>query len=239
MSLKYTILFLTLTILLIVGALVNQDSLGWLPPLFLYLALAFGQLTVAYAAVGPRIFAKRRDGRFPLRTWLLLGPYLALNHLVWGLRCLAQRDRSYVEAAPNLFFGRRLTAREAAQPHHPTWNGVLDLAPEFSEVPRLRRVPDYRSLPVLDLTAPTEADLRATVIWLDNAVRAGPVYVHCALGYGRSACVVIAYLLATGVVTTAEDGVRRLRGLRPGVSLTGQQVQRLRTLERPVGGSDP
>jgi protein-tyrosine phosphatase len=57
------------------------------------------------------------------------------------------------------------------------------------------------------------------------------VYVHCALGHGRSACVVIAYLLSVGSVRTFFAGTGVLRSLRPGVRLDPEQRRLLRRFE--------
>jgi protein-tyrosine phosphatase len=98
-------------------------------------------------------------------------------------------------------------------------------------------VTGYQSLPILDATAPKEEQLRWAVEWIAEQAAAGPVYVHCALGHGRSACVVIAYLLATGAVRSIAEGVRQLRALRPGVRLQPCQWERLRAFEpQPVAG---
>ena len=120
-------------------------------------------------------------------------------------------------------FGRRLSAREARAAG---WVSVLDLACEFAATRPLRKLAGYRSLPVLDGTAPTGEQLRSAVAWLTEAVKAGPVYVHCALGHGRSACAVIAYLLSVGSVGTVAEGVAVVRSLRPAVRL--QRAQRWR-----------
>ena len=57
----------------------------------------------------------------------------------------------------------------------------------------------------------------------------GPVYVHCALGHGRSALVTAAVLLRRGIVGDVRAAELHLRERRPGVRLKG--VQR-RLLER-------
>jgi protein-tyrosine phosphatase len=109
--------------------------------------------------------------------------------------------------------------------------GVLDLAGEFPAARPHRELPGYWSLPVLDATAPTEQELRSAVTWVAEAVKSGSVYVHCALGHGRSACVVIAYLLSIGAVGTVAEGVLLLQSLRPGVRLHPTQLRLLRRFE--------
>jgi protein-tyrosine phosphatase len=93
-------------------------------------------------------------------------------------------------------------------------------------------------LPVLDGTAPSEEELRSAAAWVAAAVAEGPVYVHCALGHGRSACVVIAYLLSVGAVGCVAEGVQRLRSLRPGVRLQPPQLRLLRRFEPPPARQD-
>jgi len=81
-------------------------------------------------------------------------------------------------------------------------------------------------MPVLDATAPTPGESSDAAAWLAGRVSGGPVYVHYALGHGRSATVVVAYLLATGQAATAEEGLALVRQKRPGVGLTRSNWRR-------------
>jgi hypothetical protein len=227
--LRYTLTFLVLAVACIIAALAAWDVVGWAAVFPLYAAVSFALLAAAYAGAGPRLLLKRPTGRRSPLGWLLFAPYFLLNGLTFGLYRLLSREPAYVQVAPNLSFGRRLSARE-----HQVggWASVLDLAGEF---PAAWVPAGYRSLPVLDASAPTEAELRSAVAWVAEAVGSGPTYVHCALGHGRSACVVIAYLLSVGAVGTVAEGVRLLRSLRPGVRLHPPQVWLLRRFEsRPA-----
>lgn len=227
MSLTYCLIFLILFLACILSAIVAWDSVGWFGVAFLYAALSFILLSVAYAGVGPALLLKRKSGRRSIWAWLLFGPYFVLNWLAYGLYHLISREPAFAQVTPSLFFGRRLSTSECVE-HN--WISVLDLAAEFAEVRPLRTMPGYRSLPVLDATAPSDAELRSVVDWLAAAVTAGPVYIHCAVGHGRSACVVIAYLLAVGEVKTVAEGVKRLRLVRPSVGLRPGQRRRLQGL---------
>ena len=60
--------------------------------------------------------------------------------------------------------------------------------------------------------APAEAELRALLD--ETAPRSGPVYVHCALGHGRSALVVAAVLRRRGLATDVRDAERKVRQVR-------------------------
>ena len=213
----------------VVAALVAWDVVGYAAVLPLYAAVSFALLAAAYAGVGPRLLFKRADGRRSPLGWLLFAPYFLLNAFTFGLYRRVSREPAYVQVAPNVWFGRRLSACEAEAGG---WVSVLDLAGEF---PASRVGAGYRSLPVLDAAAPTEAELRDAVAWIAEAVALGPVYVHCALGHGRSACVVVAYLLSMGAVGTVAEGARRLRSLRAGVRLHPPQLRLLRRFEpRPA-----
>jgi hypothetical protein len=207
------------------------DTLGWWALLLFYIAASFVFLAMAYGGFGARIFGKRTDGRLRPSSWIWLGPYHALNWVSLGLYRKLSREPAFVQVVPNLFFGRWLTNREARERFPAGFVGVLDLAGELGEARQFRAVPRYRSFPLLDGTAPGEDALRDAVDWLREVTPIGPVYVHCALGHGRSATIVIAYLLATGVVASASEGVRLLRSLRSGVRLGSRQVERLRGLE--------
>jgi len=75
----------------------------------------------------------------------------------------------------------------------------------------------YRNIPVLDLTAPTTEQLRAMAEFIDDEAAGGIVYVHCKIGYSRSAAAVGAYLLASGRCATGEEAIARLREIRPSI----------------------
>lgn len=157
--------------------------------------------------------------------WLILAPYFLINSGLLALYRRLSREPALVQVLPRLWFGRRLTDREALTVQ---WAGVLDLAAEFASTATAAA---YRSLPVLDGLAPDLNELQTAVQWIAEVSAAGPVYVHCALGHGRSACVVAAYLLWAGVVGSAVEGVRLLRKLRAGVRLSVSQRQLLRRFE--------
>jgi protein-tyrosine phosphatase len=211
------------------------ESTGGFSLTFVYPAVSFLLLAVAYAGGGPALLGKRADGG---RRWwarLLFAPYLLLTRFSFALYKVLGRHTPACEVAPNLFLGRRLTAVEASRF---AGAAVLDLAAEFSETRPLRRPELYLSLPVLDATAPTAEQLDRAMHWLGGHLPHRPVYVHCALGHGRSATALIAYLLHSGQVTGVRDGLRQVRTVRPGVGLSARQRERLR-LWRATGKPTP
>ncbi len=228
MSVKYSLIFLAFAVACGAAGLRAWDSVGWGAVPIFYVGFSFLLLAVAYGGAGPGLLLKQTDGQRTTLAWLLLAPYFLLNAVTLHLYRLLSREPAFAQVAPNLYFGRRLSAREAVGAG---WVSVLDLAAEFPEIRPLQELLGYRSLPLLDATAPSETKLRDAVAWLTGEIESGSVYVHCALGHGRSACVVIAYLLSAGLVGTVAEGARLLQSLRPGVQLNPAQRERLRAFE--------
>ena len=108
-----------------------------------------------------------------------------------------------------LVVGRRLTRAEARRAIDEGVVAVLDLTAEIPERPELIGLP-YLNLPVLDLTAPSPATLSRAAEFVAAHRPHGRVLVHCALGYGRSACVAAACLLAAGEVPDVASAVSQV-----------------------------
>src|SRR5439155_17411517 len=127
--------------------------------------------------------------------------------------------------------GRALTALEAAAAVRDGVTAVLDLTAEFSESAPFRAT-TYRNLPVLDLTAPTPDQLHEAVAFLAEEAAKGTVYLHCKIGYSRSAAVAGAYLLAGREAATVEEAVARLRKVRPSIVIRPEVMEALRAFAR-------
>jgi protein-tyrosine phosphatase len=74
-----------------------------------------------------------------------------------------------------------------------------------------------RAFPMLDLVAPPPERLAAAAAAIEQARPDGPVLVYCALGYGRSAAAVAAWLVATGRATSLAAAIAEIAGARPRV----------------------
>ena len=103
---------------------------------------------------------------------------------------------------------------------------VLDLTAEFNEARPFQAL-RYLNIPILDLTAPTEEQLRAMASFIAEQSRAGVVYIHCKIGYSRSAAAVGAWLLASGRTRTAEETTASLRRVRPGIVIRPEVLDAL------------
>ena len=90
---------------------------------------------------------------------------------------------------------------------------ILDVCAEY---PRPRYRGAYRVLPLLDMVAPSENDLMQAALLLEALRRKhGKVLTCCALGYGRSAAVVLTWLLAFGGCRDLAQATAQLKQARP------------------------
>lgn len=191
----------------------------------LWPGIALSILTTAYYGIGPGIFRKHA-GCLPLSTRLLLGPVLLGQHL--SLQYYRRQCRSWDAVVPGVLIGRQLSDAEATEAVRQGVTAVLDLTAEFSEAQPFLAV-TYRNLPILDLTAPTMEQLHAAACFIAAQTAHGTVYVHCKIGYSRSAAAVGAYLLASGQVTTVADVVAHLRQVRPALIVRPEVWKALQT----------
>lgn len=181
----------------------------------LWPAIACGIVCGGYLARGAAIFHKV-NGRLPIASRIVLGPVLVGQWL--SLQFYRRRSRAWDEVAPSVWIGRVLNDREAADAIARGVTAVLDLTGEFSEA-RPFIAQRYVNVPVLDLTAPTTEQLRQMSDFIVAESARGVVYVHCKIGYSRSAAAVAAWLLASGRVATVGDALAELRRARPGIIL--------------------
>jgi protein-tyrosine phosphatase len=210
---KYAFVFTLLGIELIAAGI----FLGGAGRLLCWPGASFLLVAAAYAGLGPRVFGKRRDGRLAWWAVVLLLPYLGLAWLVWYVQRSLSREPCCSPAAPGLWFGRRPYGHELP----PGVSLVVDLTAEFPEPRGVRTGRTYLCAPILDGAATDEQTFRELI----DKINAWPggVYVHCAMGHGRSAMVAAAVLLARGLATTAGEAERLLRRVRSGVRLNRAQ----------------
>lgn len=181
--------------------------------LLLWPALSLAIVTAAYLRFGPALFRKT-NGVLPWSTCWALGPFLLGQHLS---RIYYRRQcRAWDQVTSSVWIGSVLKEREAAHAVQLSVTAVLDLTPDFSAAKSFRNV-RYQNVPVLDLTAPTEGQLDSIVRFIAGESENGVVYVHCKIGYSRSAAAVIAWLLASGKASSVEEAIAFVRRIRPSI----------------------
>jgi atypical dual specificity phosphatase len=86
---------------------------------------------------------------------------------------------------------------------------------------------EYLWLPVIDICAPTFAQIFHGMQWIERQLHAGrAIYIHCAAGIGRSATMLACwYIYARGM--SVYEALRFLKARHPQVALTRRQLRRL------------
>jgi len=188
--------------------------------LLLWPTIALGIVASAYFGAGPIVFHKMK-GKLPWSTRFVLAPCLLGQYL--SLLYYRSQCRSWDEVTPRIWIGGKLAAHSANKALCAGVAAVLDLSAEFSEAKPFRKI-NYRNIAVLDLTAPTEAQLAEMGEFIGNNSRNGVVYVHCKIGYSRSAAAVAAYLIMSGKANTAEEAFTIIRRARPSIVIRPEVI---------------
>ena len=185
--------------------------LSALPSLFggawlwtLWVGVSLSVVAFAYLTGNAAVFQKQADGRLSAAATILLLPYLAgvrLNMAYWlsGKAKMARvRDDVWIGSVSGI--SDDLPA-------------VLDVCAEYP-CPRYHGA--YSTLPLLDMVAPSENDLMQAASLLETLRRQhGKVLTCCALGYGRSAAVVLTWLLVYGGCRDLAQATAELKQARP------------------------
>ena len=195
--------------------------------LLLWPAIALGIVVIAYFHAGPVIFRKT-EGKLPWSTRFVLAPCLLGQYL--SLLYYRSQCRAWDKVTKRIWIGGKLGQRSATKALCAGVTSVLDLSAEFSEAKPFRKT-NYQNIPVLDLTAPTQVQLREMSKFIGNQSRSGAVYVHCKIGYSRSAGAIAAYLLTSGEAKTAAEAFAMIRRVRPSVVIRPEVVSALSEFE--------
>jgi hypothetical protein len=182
----------------------------------IWLGFDFIVLGIARIRGFHRIFGKRFNGQMPLWSWLIFLPLHVGTLTVWNVARLLSQEPAFGSVTEHLVVGRRLLASETAG----NFDNYVDLAAELPGPSIVRRSSAYFSFPIIDGAAPAAESLKQALVKLGP----GRTYIHCALGHGRTGLFALAMLLKSGEVATVEEGLRRLRAVRPGIRLNKDQA---------------
>ena len=186
-------------------------ALSALPSLFggawlwmLWVSMSLSVVAFTYLTGNAAVFQKQADGRLSAAATVLLLPYLTgvrLNMAYW----LLGKERM-ARVRDNVWIGS-VSAISDDLP------AVLDVCAEY---PRPRYHGAYCTLPLLDMVAPSKNDLMRAASLLEALRRQhGRVLTCCALGYGRSAAVVLTWLLVYGGCRDLAQATAELKQARP------------------------
>lgn len=190
----------------VLSALPSLFGRAWLWTLWVSVSLSV--VAFAYLTGNAAVFQKQADGMLSAAATVLLLPYLVgvrLNMAYWLCgKAKTARVRDGVLIGSVSAISDDLPA-------------VLDVCAEYP-CPRYRGA--YRVLPLLDMVAPSENDLVQAASLLEALRRQrGKVLTCCALGYGRSAAVVLTWLLVYGGCRDLAQATAELKQARPQMML--------------------
>jgi protein-tyrosine phosphatase len=225
MNAKYGAIFILLAVLILGGCFITEHMVARL--LIAYTAFSFLVCGLSYALKSPRFWQKNENGTIDPIGLLLFAPLHALNWLSLLLAVWLQKEKPFHEIVPHLWLGRRLLHNEATYFSHSPEAAILDLTAEFAENRKLRNK-NYLCIPTLDHTAPRKEHLESAMTFIEKHILARPVFVHCALGHGRSTTVVAAWLLAQNKAQDVETAIKQIKAIRPGIGLNVSQIAALR-----------
>lgn len=180
-------------------------------------AVALALVALAYAGLGLGVFQKREQGAHSVASGLLLAPHRLLAWL--NARCWTWRLPASVAVCEGVWLGRLPLPWER---DHARFAHVLDVTAELHA-----GHPGVVSVPMLDLVVPSPQRLREAARHL-SALQAdgrGPVLVSCALGFSRSAAVVLTWLCMSGQAPSVRDALVWLQRCRPQIVVSEALLQ--------------
>ena len=196
--------------------------------LFFWAGVSFIILGAAYGCLGAKVFGKKSNGTLNKWCLFLLLPYLLLTWIIWHIQRLISQEDCCNEIAPGIWLGRRAFVDELPD----RISLIIDLTAEFPEPPNVISGKTYICIPTLDTSVPEqhvfEKLIHTICSWQGN------VYIHCALGHGRSATVAAGVLLAKGLVENFNQAEKVLLTARPKIKFSPAQKNMLKKCQRSL-----
>ncbi|WP_026375406.1 diacylglycerol kinase family protein [Aestuariibacter salexigens] len=183
-------------------------------------------VSLAYVSGRADIFRKREDGSIPLYARWLFIPFLLGAQLYNGWARKRDTVPAIQKIEDDLFLACRLFPSDITDLKNKGINSIVDATAEFDGLDWSASGEGlaYLNIPVLDHLAPTDAQLRHAISWLDEQVRQNnKIVVHCALGRGRSVLLMAAYLLHRHPDWTVEQALRFINDTRQTARLNRKQ----------------
>ena len=207
--------YLTGAILLAIVAILLKGAWLWL----LWASCAFTAVAVIYFLGNPLLF-RNYNGRMEEAVLVLLAPYLLGAWL--NSRCWTWKHPEPDEIVKGLWLSR-LPSRSVIKRLQPV--ALVDCC---AELPVISCGQSVYGVQMLDLLAPEVEQIQQGVAVMNAARQHGNTLVFCALGYSRSAVLVIASLIDQGQASSIDEAIDRVRKARPRLVLSAFHKARLK-----------
>jgi protein-tyrosine phosphatase len=189
-----------------------------------WLWLLWGSCALAVVALiyflGNPLLFRNNKGRVEEAVLVLLAPYLLGAWL--NSRCWTFKHSEPSEIVSGLWLSR-LPSRSVIKQLTPV--ALVDCC---AELPVMSCGQVVYGVPLLDLLAPEVEQIEQGVAVMNAARHSGNTLVFCALGYSRSAVIVIASLIEQGHAASIDDAVDIVRKARPRLVLSVLHKTRLK-----------
>ncbi|BDX01443.1 diacylglycerol kinase catalytic subunit [Marinomonas pontica] len=203
-----------------------------------WFALSFFTVSLAYLLNKPTIFRKRSDGTVPVYIRWVFMPFLWSTQLYNSWARSTDSVPALQKIDDGLFLARRLFPSDIHEIKSENISAVLDVTAEFSSLNWVsyQADVDYLNIPILDHSVPSDTQIQRALNWIHTHRKTGrSVVIHCALGRGRSAFMMAAYLLSQNPKSTPREVMEKIREIRQTVRLNERQFRYLkRALENKL-----
>ena len=203
-----------------------------------WFALSFFTVSLAYLLNKPTIFRKRSDGTVPVYIRWVFMPFLWSTQLYNSWARSTDSVPALQKIDDGLFLARRLFPSDIHEIKSENISAVLDVTAEFSSLNWVsyQADVDYLNISILDHSVPSDTQIQRALNWIHTHRKTGrSVVIHCALGRGRSAFMMAAYLLSQKPKSTPREVMEKIREIRQTVRLNERQFRYLkRALENKL-----
>ncbi|HGN1704966.1 TPA: phosphatase PAP2/dual specificity phosphatase family protein [Providencia rettgeri] len=190
------------------------QGIAWV---LLWPAVALFFITIGYLGAGASVFQKTPDGYISPSAAILLLPY---RLIAWGTYHYFAKHCAQPDVVnEHIVLGGR--------PLYPLQTqAVLDMTCEWPRNSYSEGL-KYCSQPQIDLLPLSAEDIEQSVHTMDKLAQSGSVYIHCKLGYSRSATVAVAWLVHHQDAKNIDDAVMLVEQARPQVVLNAATKEQL------------
>lgn len=200
------------------GSLINP-VFWW----FTWISFSLLLVSFAYGFGGPWVFQKSANGQQSLASRWLLAPHRMgswVNSRVW-----TWRQKHCVQVTPEVYLGRYPDEEVLKSKGI---GAVLDLTCELGGLKLKDNLKTIQCHPLLDLVVPESSDLLECANILKILAEKEKVLVFCALGYSRSAAVVVTWMCLTSKEMDVEKAVSQLKAIQPEIRLNSAWKSRIK-----------